>query len=168
MIGFSLKAGGAFGDIRLRQAVALAVDRDSLVKEFPKSLMIPTAQVVAPGVFGYMRDFPRKKRTSMRPEDFSRKPEKGKARASPSGPGVFARGCQGPFRSARTDRCAVQPRDHAMVRVLQEAIGGTIFGGPLQLGCGDGRRLGCARRHFPHSTRRVRQLELPFILEQGR
>lgn len=58
MLGFSVKPGSPFADVRVRRAVARAVDRRDLAaswKDAPPA--VPMAQLVPPGVFGHSRDF---------------------------------------------------------------------------------------------------------------
>jgi peptide/nickel transport system substrate-binding protein len=53
MLGFSLRRGKPFADPRLRRAVALAVDREALVRDALEGRGAPVDQVVPPSVVGY-------------------------------------------------------------------------------------------------------------------
>jgi peptide/nickel transport system substrate-binding protein len=56
---FSLAEGSPFEDLNLRRAVALAVDRDALVREGLHDLGVPLDQPVPPDVLGYSPGLPR-------------------------------------------------------------------------------------------------------------
>lgn len=63
-LGFSLKPGSPFADRRLRLAVALALDRPSLVRDAMQNLGAPLEQMVPPSVAGYsnsLKPFPHDK-----------------------------------------------------------------------------------------------------------
>lgn len=57
MLGFSVRPGSPFADVRVRRAVALSVDRGRLAAPDSRpALAVPMAQVVPPGVFGHGRE----------------------------------------------------------------------------------------------------------------
>jgi peptide/nickel transport system substrate-binding protein len=53
LLGFSVRAGSPFGDARVRQAVALSIDRKQIVAKGFKGLAAPLDQLVPSTVFGY-------------------------------------------------------------------------------------------------------------------
>lgn len=53
LLGFSVKPGGPFADPRVREAVALSLDRKEIATEGLKGLAAPLDQLVPPTVFGY-------------------------------------------------------------------------------------------------------------------
>jgi len=58
LLGFSLRAGSPFADPRLRQVVALAIDRDRIVRDALQRLGTPLDQIVPPSVAGYSSGLP--------------------------------------------------------------------------------------------------------------
>lgn len=58
-LGLSQKRGGPFADPRVRTAIALAVDREAIVREAMDGLGAPLDQVVPPWVAGYSSALPR-------------------------------------------------------------------------------------------------------------
>ncbi|HKB71744.1 MAG TPA: ABC transporter substrate-binding protein [Thermoanaerobaculia bacterium] len=53
LLGFSVKPGSPFADPRVREAVALSVDRKEIAVSGLKGLAAPLDQLVPPSVFGY-------------------------------------------------------------------------------------------------------------------
>jgi peptide/nickel transport system substrate-binding protein len=57
-LGFSLRRGMPFADIRLRRAIALAIDREALVRDALEGRGTRLEQIVPPSVVGYARSLP--------------------------------------------------------------------------------------------------------------
>ncbi len=53
LLGFSMTQGSPFADLRVRQAVSLALDREKIIGNEPQPLAVPMHQIVPPGIFGY-------------------------------------------------------------------------------------------------------------------
>ncbi len=62
LIGFSTGRGGPFADVRLRRAVALAIDRPQVAARGLQGLAAPLDQLVPSTVFGYSNKLPRIRR----------------------------------------------------------------------------------------------------------
>ncbi len=58
LLGFSLRRGMPFADIRLRRAVALGIDREALVRDALEGRGTRLDQVVPPSIVGYARNLP--------------------------------------------------------------------------------------------------------------
>ncbi len=58
LLGFSQRPGSPFADPRLRQVVALALDRDRIVRDALQRLGAPLDQIVPPSVVGYASGLP--------------------------------------------------------------------------------------------------------------
>jgi ABC-type transport system substrate-binding protein len=58
LLGFSLRPGSPFADPRLRRVVALALDRDRIVREALQRLGTPLDQIVPPSVIGHSSSLP--------------------------------------------------------------------------------------------------------------
>jgi len=58
LLGFSLKSGSPFSDIRVREAVSRAIDRKELALRGLRGLGAPLDQLVPSSVFGYASELP--------------------------------------------------------------------------------------------------------------
>jgi len=58
MLGFSARPGSPFADLRVRRAVALAIDRPGLLPPGERRESVPIEQFVPAGVFGHIPDRP--------------------------------------------------------------------------------------------------------------
>ncbi len=52
-LGFSMVKKSPFADLRVREAVSLAFDREKIIGSEPQPLVVPMHQIVPPGIFGY-------------------------------------------------------------------------------------------------------------------
>jgi peptide/nickel transport system substrate-binding protein len=58
LLGFSMRTGSPFADPRVREAVALTIDRKEIARDGLKGLGAPLDQLVPPSVFGYSTRLP--------------------------------------------------------------------------------------------------------------